>query len=177
MKSMIDCFLIAALTTDGFIGRKDNDSSFDWTSAADKKFYIEKIKTADAIVMGSRTFKSFDKYPPGSRWIIYTRQPEKFTNPKPDVIQAEATDDSPRQLLARLEKEGVKRVAVCGGSSIYTLFMEARVVKTLYLAFEPILFGQGVRLFNKKIEQDLTLVKNEALSAQTLLLTYEAQDE
>lgn len=168
----MNCFLIAAMTADGFIGRQKDDNSFTWTSAVDKKFYVEKIKTADAIVMGSRTFDSFDKYPPSSRWIIYTNQPAKFTNPKPELIEAEATDESPKELLARLEKEGLKNIAICGGSSIYTLFMEAEVVQTLYLTVEPVLFGQGVRLFKNKIEQKLELVKSKALSAQTLLLTY-----
>lgn len=168
----MNCFLIAAMTADGFIGRQKDDRSFTWTSAADKKFYIEKIKTAGAIVMGSRTFNNFDKYPPDSRWIIYTHQPEEFINPKPEVIEAEATNEPPKKLLARLEKEGLKNIAICGGSSIYTLFMQAGVVHTLYLTMEPVLFGQGVRLFKNKIEQDLTLVESKPLSVQTLLLTY-----
>ncbi len=164
--------LIAALTTDGFIGRSDDDRSFDWTSEADKRFYVSKIKEADVIVMGMKSFKTFKKHPRGSRWELYTRSPQKFVNQKPDIIQATATDESPVELIARLEKEGLKNVVIAGGASIYTMFMQARLVNKLYLTVEPVLFGSGVRLFSNTLESKMKLEEVKKLSDETVLLEY-----
>jgi dihydrofolate reductase len=168
----MNCFLIAALTTDGFIGRKSDDRSFNWTSTADKEFYVDQIKSADVIVMGSKTFETFRKHPRDSRWEVYTKYPQKFVNKKPEIIQASGTDESPKELLDRLEKEGVNNVVIAGGSSIYTMFMQAGVVDKLYLTVEPILFGDGVKLFNQDLDIKLKLESTKQLSEQTILLEY-----
>ena len=166
------CFLIAAFTADGFIARDIDDRSFDWTSEEDKKFYVEKIKSADVIVMGSKTFQTFRKHPRDSRWEIYTRSPQEFVNHKPDIIRASGTDENPQELLDRLEKEGARNVVIAGGSSIYTMFMQAGVVDKLYLTVEPILFGDGVRLVNQDLDVKLKLESTKQLSKQTILLEY-----
>ncbi len=168
----MNCFIIAALTADGFIGRTIDDRSFDWTSKEDKQFYIDKIKGADAIIMGSKTFDTFKLHPRGSRWEIYTRSPQEFINHKPDIIQASGTDEKPQELIKRLEKEGVESIAIAGGASIYTMFMKAGVVDRLYLTVESVLFGDGVKLFNQSFEKKLNLVKTQNLSPKTLLLEY-----
>ena len=170
----MNCFLIAALTADGFIGRNTDDRSFNWTSEEDKSFYVDLIKSADVIVMGSKTFQTFRKHPKGSRWEVYTRSPQKFVNKKPDIIQASGTNEKPKELIDRLEKEGVNTVVIAGGSSIYTMFMRAGVVDKLYLTVEPILFGDGVKLFNESLDINLKLESVKQLSSQTLLLEYQA---
>lgn len=169
------CYLLAATSVDGFIARSENDRSFDWTSPEDKQFYIEKIKEAEVIVMGMKTFQTFARYPKGSRWVLYTRTPGTFTNPKPEVMQAEATDEDPHALFARLEKEGVKSIAICGGASVYSMFVKAGLVDTLYLTIEPVLFGKGVPLFSGEFESNLQLKESKKLSEQTILLEYQVK--
>lgn len=166
-------FLLAAVTVDGFIGRDADDRSFDWTSAEDKQFYVDSIKRAGVVIMGRKTFETFTRYPKGLKYFLYTTQPETFINPKPDVITAEATKEDPRSLIKRLEQEGYSEVAICGGSSIYTLFMKAGLIDRLYLTIEPIVFGQGVGLFNAEIDAKLQLVELRRLTEQTLLLEYQ----
>ena len=166
-------FLIAAVTADGFIARRADDRSFNWTSIEDKRFYVEKIKSVDAIIMGSKTFATFKKHPRNSRWEIYTRQPEKFVNHKPDVIQASGTNESPQQLIERLQAEGLKRVAIAGGASIYSMFLEAGVVDKLYLTVEATLFGQGITLFSQPLDVKLNLNQVMQLSAKTIVLEYD----
>ncbi|HEX7018195.1 MAG TPA: dihydrofolate reductase family protein [Patescibacteria group bacterium] len=169
----MEVYLLAAQTIDGFIARHKDDRSFDWTSPEDKQFYVSKIKEADAIVIGRTTFETFSRHPKNSRWILYTSQPEKFTNPKPEVIQAEATDEDPRALIERLRKEGCQKVAISGGSSIYALFMEAGVIDTLYLTIEPVLFGEGIKLFSQPLPNStLQLKKVHPLGEHTIVLEY-----
>jgi dihydrofolate reductase len=170
-------FLIAAQTLDGFIARSETESSFDWTTPEDKTFYIQMIKRAMHMVVGSTTLKTFRRFPRDMRVYVYTRQPEKFDSSQ--LSQAavyEPTKESPQDLVARLTAEGVEEVAICGGASIYTQFLTAGVVNTLYLTVEPVLFGTGVRLFSTSdpITQRLQLKQSSKLNEiGTILLEYE----
>ena len=159
-------FLIAALTADGFIARSNDDKSFDWTSLADRKFYVQKIKQADAIVMGRKSFETFTRYPKDSRWLIYSSKPEDFKNPKPNIINAKSTSEPAKNLLARLKKDNCQQVAICGGQSIYSLFVKTGLVDTLYLTIEErVEFGQGVGLLNSESK-----IKNQKFGSKKIIL-------
>jgi dihydrofolate reductase len=168
-------FLLAAITADGFIGQSADNRSFDWTSPEDKAFYVKMIKQAGVVVMGSTSFKTFTRYPKGLKFVIYTSQPQNFTNPKPEVITTWATKDTPEEVIATLKAEGHKEVAICGGASIYTMFMKAGLIDTLYLTVEAKVFGNGIRLFNDKVFQHIELVEVEKLGGNTVLLTYKVK--
>lgn len=164
--------LLAAMTVDGYIAKHIEHRSFDWTSIEDKQFYVSKIKESKAVVMGSNSFKTFTKYPKGLHFVVYTSKPEALQNPKPEVITFEATKEDPRALVARLEAQGFTQLAVTGGASIYTMFMEAGLIDTLFLTVEPVLFGEGVKLFSKTIETKLKLEEIHHLTDQTKVLEY-----
>lgn len=168
----MNVFLIAALTVDGFVGKTPVHRSSDWTSPEDLKYYISRLKAADAIIVGSRTFQTFHRYPKGSNWYIYTREPEKFTNPSPSVISAQGTNEPPQTLIDRLKAEGKQNVAITGGASIYTLFLNAGVLTKLYLTIEPYIFGTGVKLFTNDVQTKLSLDKVQKLNPNTLVLEY-----
>lgn len=168
-------YLVAAISLDGYIAQSPNGRSFDWTSPEDKQFYISMLKKSDAIVIGSKTFHTFSRYPKDSRWIIYTSQPEAFVNPKPAVIQAEGTNEKPADLIKRLEQEGCQSVMINGGASIYSQFLQAGLIDTLYLTVEPIIFGEGIKLFSDQVEASLQLKKVDRIGQNTLLLEYEVQ--
>lgn len=159
-------FIIAAMTADGFIGR-DATHLADWTSKEDKQLFVRLTKEAGVIVMGSSTFATIGRALPGRRMIVYTT--------KPDLIDAEGvevTDKPPEKLIAQLEKEGAGGVAVCGGASIYDLFVRSGIINELYLTVEPKLFGVGVPLFANQLDTDLSLLETEKLNEHTVLLHY-----
>lgn len=163
-------FIIAAITVDGYIGR-DAGHSADWTSPEDKKLFVSLTKDAGTIVMGSRTFATIGRALPGRRTIVYTSQPEKIV---PNNI--ETTVQPPSVLVKRLRQEGVKGLAVCGGASIYELFMRAGVVDQLYITIEPKLFGRGVPLFGTELNVDLNLLDINKLNTSTVLLHYDVKN-
>ena len=163
-------FLIAAVTKDGFIARSQNDRSFDWTSTEDKAFYISKIKEADAVVMGSTTFRTFTKYPKGKTYVILTHHPEAFVNPKPDVITTIPTNASALEILKDLESRGMNTIAIAGGSSVYNQFMDTGLINTLYLTQEDVEFGSGIPLFAKPF--DLKPTSTTELAPKTILFEY-----
>jgi dihydrofolate reductase len=159
-------FIIAALTADGFIGR-DASHLADWTGKADKKLFVEVTKQAGVIVMGSRTFATIGRALPGRRTIVYTTKPDSI-----NVEGVETTSEAPAELIARLKKEDAAGVAICGGSSIYNLFMTAGVVDELYLSIVPKLFGKGVPLFAEEFDVDLALQEVRQLGEDTTLLRF-----
>jgi len=155
-------FLIAALTADGFIG-KDSAHLADWTSKEDKQFFVKKTKEAGVIIMGRNTYNTVGRPLVDRHNIIYSEE---------DIAGVETTRKTPQELLQDLKSRGYKEVAICGGAQIYTMFMEAKLVDTLYLTVEPILFGSGIRLFNKEIDVKLQLKSMKKLNNTTVLLEY-----
>jgi dihydrofolate reductase len=145
--------LIAAITADGFIGRNASHLA-DWSGSADKKLFARVTKQLGTMIMGAHTFATIGRALPGRRTIVYT------------------TAEDPAGLLARLEAEGTPGVAICGGAQIYRLFLEAGLVQELYLTVVPVLFGQGVTLFDHELETSLKLIGTEQLDDNAVLLRY-----
>ena len=168
----MEIYLIAATTADGHIGRHSTDKSTNWTSKEDKAFYISKIKEADVIVMGATSFDTFNRYPKDSNWVIYDYHPENRVNPAPERIQFKATKADPHDLIEEFKDAGYKKAAICGGKSIYSMFMAAGLVDRLYLTVEPVIFGAGVPLFDKEAETKLNLEQVHHLSEQTVVMEY-----
>lgn len=158
--------MIAAITADGYIGR-DARHLADWTSKEDKKLFTTVTKEAGVIVMGSKTFATIGRALPGRRTIVYTSRPSEIT-----AEDVEATTESPEQLVARLKAEGAAGLAVCGGASIYDLFMRAGVISEVYLTIEPLFFGSGVPLFAQSLHTNLALQEVSKLNEHTVLLRY-----
>ncbi len=162
----MEVFAIAALTLDGYIGRSATERSFDWTTPEDKAAYIAKIKEAKHLVMGSTTLRSVRRFPVGTTVHVYTRQPDSFDLTQLSQAAAyQPTNESPQQLVTRLEAAGVEQLAICGGASIYQQFLAAGVVTKLYLTIEPTLFGKGIRFFGEfDREYDLQLLEQKRLN-------------
>lgn len=159
-------FIIAAVTADGFIARNPGHLA-DWTGKEDKKIFVRLTKEAGVMVMGSRTFATIGRALPGRRTIVYTSNPRTIT-----AEGVETTDETPAKLAQRLKNEGVKALAVCGGTTIYDLFIGAGLVDELYLTIVPVLFGRGVSLFSKEQDTRLSLLDSQQLNAGSVLLHY-----
>ena len=167
-------FLIAALTADGFIAEESDQVSTAWTSEADKKFFRDRTKQAGVMILGRKTYQTIGRPLPGRLMVVMSRDGESGQSsnwPVLSEIQASKgevvfTNASPAQIIRRLEKLGYAEAAICGGSTIYTIFMKERFIETLYLTIEPVIFGEGVKLFNQKLDQI------HDLSPQTKMLEY-----
>lgn len=166
-------FLIAAISIDGFIAEKSDQISTEWTSKEDKQFFRDRTKEAGVIVMGKTTYETIGRPLPNRLNIVYSRS-EQST----DLLTLQSgemgyTNLSPVELLKQLEQAGYTEVAICGGASIYSMFMNAGVVDTLYITVEPIVFGSGVKLFQDLNEtQKLELVIEKKLGEQAVVLEY-----
>lgn len=166
---MIDVFIIAAQTVDGFIAKDESHAAY-WTSKEDKAHFVEHTKRAGVVIMGSTTFKTLPRPMKDRLNIVYTRS-KKFAEEN-----VETTQDDPATLIEKLTKRGYKEIAICGGSTIYTMFLKAGVVDKIYLTVEPMLFGKGISLFNEEINIQLSLIDKKETEHGTLMLEYKVQN-
>jgi dihydrofolate reductase len=165
---MIRCFIIAALSADGYIARDSSALSTAWTSKADKKRFVELSKRAGVVVMGQNTWKTLGGKALKDRLnIVYS--PMRLDD-MPEGV--ETTTKSPVELLAELGGRGFKEAAICGGSQIYTMFMKSGLVSKLYMTIEPIIFGDGIRLFKEGLDCKLKLENYTQTENGSLLLEY-----
>ncbi|MEI6238709.1 MAG: dihydrofolate reductase family protein [bacterium] len=170
---MIKAFIIVAHTADGFIAPANKAGqavpSTAWTSGADRKKFVELTKKAGVIVMGLTTYQTIGKALPNRVNIVYA------PSDTPVILGVEMTDKPPKDLLANLEARGFTDVAICGGSTIYTMFIEAGLIDTIYMTVEPRLFGTGMTVFNKPLDISLSLTSIENLTPDALFLTYKVK--
>lgn len=160
--------MLAAISTDGFIAQNPDQVSTAWTSKEDKQFFSQKTKEIGVVIMGSSTFQTIGRPLPDRLNIIYSKTKKKSLDKN-----LRFTNLEPQQLLTQLEKEGYKQVAICGGTSIYTLFAKANLINEMHLTVEPVIFGQGVKLFKEDLNMKLKLKQIKKLNKNgTLLLKY-----
>jgi dihydrofolate reductase len=157
-------YIIAAVSADGFIA-KNKDQLIDWTSKEDKKFFSEMTRKSGVMVLGGNTFRTFKALLPGRRHIVYT----KGNISNPDV---ETTAEEPKDLIKRLAGESLSEVAICGGSSIYSMFLDSGQVTDVYLTVEPLIFGKGVKLLDSQSNIKLKLQSVKKLNNDTILVHY-----
>lgn len=162
-------FLIAALSADGFLAKTTDQKSITWRSKEDAKFFIQKTREAKAVVMGRTTFEPMFRPFPDRKTFVYTTR--ELTGFPPE--QVESTQLPPTELVAKLEAEGYTQVAICGGSQVYTKWMQSGLIDTMYLTIESVLFGTGIRLFTEEITTEIRLRERHILSDQTTVLEYE----
>lgn len=158
--------LIAAITADGLIARHSHEL-VDWSSKADKGTFVRVTKEMGTMIMGANQFHTIDRALPGRRTIVYTHHPESIA-----VEGVETTQESPADLVDRLEAEGVKGLAICGGAQIYTMFMKANLVDELYIVSEPVLFGQGLTLFTESLDTKIELFESTIRRGHSIVNHY-----
>lgn len=166
------CSVFIGASLDGFIARADG--SLDWLTRFERSGedygYREFFASVDAIVVGRNTYDlvlGFDAWPyAGKRCVVLThREPV----PRHDEI---FFTGEPAELLAHLERDGVRRVYV-DGANVVQQFLAAGLVDDLTISVIPIVLGDGVRLFaDGTSEQPLVLESSRAWPSGLVQLRY-----
>ena len=166
--------LLASLSANGMIAQADGQRSTDWTSKEDFKFFVEKTKECGVIIMGRKTFETFGKPLKGRRLIVLSRGQvlNRRIDDKDGNGSVEWTQETPHELLARLEQEGCSKIVIGGGTSIYSQFLADDLVDELFLTIEPVLFGNGVSFVSGFDRINLQLKEVTKLGEQSILLHY-----
>jgi dihydrofolate reductase len=167
--------LIAAISLDGFITRHDEPGS-GFTSREDKCYFQDAVLDFDALVFGSNNYEQSKDWianslRPDQLKIVLTRDPERYGADRREG-ELEFTDETPAEVVEMLKSRGRQRTCLMGGGQIYGLFLAAGVVDELWITVEPVLFGEGVKLAEARLDKPLELISQENLNASTLLLKY-----
>lgn len=171
--------LIAVMSIDGKIAETPGQSSLDWTTKEDMRFFVEQTKAAGVMIMGRKTFETIGKALPGRLTVVMTRDSKISPLAKGGLrgveFQATAhfTNESPKQILETLESNGFDSVVITGGSSVYSAFIREGLVTDYYLTIQPVLFGEGVPLASGFDRVNLTLVETSKLGEQAVLVHYQ----
>ncbi len=158
MSKQMRVVVVAAISMDGFIARH-KDELADWTTKEDKQFFVSITKELGCMVMGRTTFETIGRALPGRRMIVLTSHPEDY-----QVEGVEFTSEDPEHLVRRLESEGVSGLAVCGGSQVYTEFLESGFVDEMALSVVNTELKSGLRLISKDIDINLIYLSSQYLS-------------
>lgn len=147
-----------------------------WASHEDQEHFMGIADKAKAIIMGSTTYehaKSTMKHRAGRKRIVMTRNPDKYTQNKIDG-QLEFTNETPTELIARLQSEGHSEAFHFGGAHCASTFFKVGLVTHILQTLEPKLFGDGIGIVHQgKFNVSLELVKSSQLNKTgTLLLEY-----
>lgn len=161
--------LIAAVSADGKIALEKDQVSLDWTSKEDTRFFVQKTKELGVVIMGRNTYETIGRPLKDRLNVIMTRDLAGRES-EPGVL--EWTSDSPVEIIESLAKRGYEKVALCGGASVYSVFLSQGLVDDLYLTLEPVLFGQGIPLGSGFERIDLELEDSVPLGEQSVLLHY-----
>lgn len=147
-----------------------------WASKEDFKFFSSLRDRHSLIIMGRKTYEAVReeiKLDPKKMRIVLTREPSKYA--KDAVVGSlEFTNETPVNLLKRLESKGYRNALVVGGSEINGLFLKANLVGELYLTIEPKIFGKGKPFVTEDdLELQMKLVRIRKLNKLgTLNLKY-----
>ncbi len=165
---MIKTYIIVAQTADGKIAR-NKDHEANWTSRTDKKHFIEMTKKSGVMIMGLNTFKTFPSPLKDRLHIVYSDKDDAYKDNIPGIV--EYTKDEPEILIKKLEERGFKEVAICGGSTIYTMFLKSGLVEKIYITIESKLFGEGMSIFNQSVDITMNLIDVKIIKEDNVILT------
>lgn len=161
---------VAAITLDGRIALHRGHPS-DWTSREDKQFLHSFLDTCDAIVIGNNTYRTAKKALSKRNCIVFTR-----SVPATKRLANNLLSCNPRGANLRALLNQYKKVAVLGGSAVYTYFLEHNLLDELYLTIEPLVFGKGLSLFEspKMLQKPFRLISLKRLNKKgSILLCYQ----
>ena len=134
-------------SVDGFIARPDG--SFDFLPAEPEEHGYEAFfRRVDALVIGRGTFETvvgFETWPyADKRVVVLSSRPLDLSKVRGGVVDQMSGD--PREIVSKLEAQGVKHAYIDGGVTIQR-FLRAGLIQRLIITRVPVLIGSGRPLF------------------------------
>lgn len=169
--SNIKCSVFIAMSLDGFIATKDH--GLDWLQAVEKDKPAEEdygfnqfFASVDAVLLGRNTYDVVSKMP---EWYYKDKKVYVLTHrPLQSKHGEKAVSGSLKEVLAQLEKDGIKKVYIDGGRTIQEGLRE-ELIGDLTISVIPIILGSGIPLF-AEVGRTIKLENTSALSFSTGLV-------
>lgn len=166
-----------ATSLDGFIARADGD--IDWLLKLDDPGedhgYSAFIADKDAIVMGRGSYEkvlTFSPWPYSLPVLVLSKQ--LAGTPVPAALEGKVrfTNLAPKDALAELAGQGVRRIYVDGGQLVQS-FLKEGLLADMVITTIPVLIGSGRSLFGEVPEDiPLKLVASRSFPSGLVQSTY-----
>lgn len=147
-----------------------------WTSKEDQDHFSKVVEHSHLLIMGSTTYEAARngiQHKEGRLRVVITRDPSQYEKEKvPGKL--EFTNETPTDLIKRLENEGYKEGYLVGGAHTNTAFFKERLISELWQTLEPKILGLGNGIIGEEeLEVSLELLSIEKMNSKgTLLLKY-----
>lgn len=158
------CVLYVAASLDGFIAEENGSVSWldEFNGKGEDYGYAKFLDTVDTLIMGRTTYDqvlTFGDWPyKGKQCYVLTHR----SGPGND--DAEFTDQSAEELMAKLRGEGGKDIWLVGGAKVIDSFMKVGEIDVFIISVMPIILGSGIRLFGEVHPRVRTeLIRNEKI--------------
>lgn len=162
---------LMAQTLDGKIA-KSHDHFPDWTESADKKFFREYTKQAGVMVFGRTTFETLPGVLPGRLSVVMSRSAGDWEERAENLV---FTSKNSRKILEKLAELGFTETVVAGGAMINSLFARENLIDTLLVTISPVIFGQGLGVFQDDVALTLRLEETKTIGENTVVTRYAVQ--
>lgn len=139
-----------ATSLDGYIAGKNEDISMFVQKGPGVEKYQQDLLTFDTIIMGRKTYEFGYKYglTPGQpayphlKHFIFSNSLEfESAHPQVKVLPVEVRE------IQKLKAESGTDIYLCGGGEFAGWLLENKQIDTLTIKFNPIILGDGIRLF------------------------------
>ncbi|MEO7496872.1 MAG: dihydrofolate reductase family protein [Massilia sp.] len=167
---MITTHVFIATSLDGFIARQDGD--IEWLLRRDDPSenhgYNDFIADKDLILMGRGSYEkvaTFSSWPYSLPVLVLSTQ--LAASPVPDALAGKVRFSSatPKEALALLAAENVRRIYLDGGQLVQS-FLREGLVSDMVITTVPVLLGAGRPLFGALSNDiDLQLVSSRSFSS------------
>ena len=159
---------------DGYLARKDDRYDFLTLNPGEDNGYEGFMRTVDCVVLGRRTYEvvlPFPEWPYGKRLVIVLSKTLKEIRPPKGAV-CELMNARPREVIAELEKRGMKHAYIDGGVTIQA-FLREGLVQELAIGRFPVLIGEGIPLFGP-LDKDvrLELIRSTSFPTGTVRSEY-----
>jgi len=157
---MITGHVFIATSLDGYIAREDGD--IDWLLSRDNQNedhgYNEFIKDIDIILMGRNSYEKVLTLGPWGYTkpvVVLSKTLAGKSVPKELEGRVRFMNQPPKEIMAFLSREGVKRVYIDGGQVIQS-FLSDQLIDDIVITLVPVLIGTGRPLFGE-VKDDISL--------------------
>jgi dihydrofolate reductase len=166
-----------ATTVDGYIGHEDGSVDGFVMEGDHATEFLETLQNDyDVVLMGRKTYEFglrlgvTNPYP----WLeqyVFSRTMEKSPGPNVYLVSQDVLG-----FVRDLKENAGKDIYLCGGADLAaTLFAEG-LIDEIVLKVNPVLFGSGIPLFSRVVEQTaLELTGAKSYDNGVMLLRYRAK--
>ena len=145
-----------AASLDGFISGPDNDISGFVQQSTGVDQYLKDLQDFDTVIMGRKTYEFGYDYglqpgqPAYGHMIHYIfSNIITFENPHKNVKVCKPDLD----IITQLKQQEGTPIYLCGGGEFAGWLLEHELIDVLKIKLNPLILGQGVRLFGPSTKQ------------------------